>query len=160
METSRSADKDVNMLRTRAGISQQIDCATAAAAAARSASVSAYLVCNVEYSHLPNSARTELLHEDETSRYFAVRYCIHFSDYTHSWLQTEMRSWSVTVVVCVLCLVWRYRLRLCWSAYRRGGLLSPARGGEMATSSGGKLNCVDPDWRWAWFSERLLGKLL
>ncbi|KAM8754125.1 uncharacterized protein AB9X84_011047 [Acanthopagrus schlegelii] len=105
METSRSADKDVNMLRTRAGISQQIDCATAAAAAARSASVSAYLVCNVEYSHLPNSARTELLHEDETSR-----------------------------------------LRLCWSAYRRGGLLSPARGGEMATSSGGKLNCVDPDW--------------
>lgn len=115
------------MLRTRAGISQQIDCATAAA---RSAPLSAYLVCNVEYSHLPNSARTELLHEDETSRYFAVRYCIHFSDYTHSWLQTEMRSWSVTVVVCLLCLVWRYRLRLCWSAYRRGGLLSPPLGGK------------------------------
>lgn len=87
----------------------------------------AYLVCNVEYSHLPNSARTELLHEDKTSRYIAVRYCIHFSDYTHSWLQTEMRSWSVTVVVCIQCLVWRYRLRLCWSAYRRGGLFSSAR---------------------------------
>lgn len=26
-------------------------------------SFSSYLVCNVEYSHLPNSARTELLHE-------------------------------------------------------------------------------------------------
>lgn len=37
-----------------------------------------YLVCNVEYSHLPNSARTELLHEDRTSRYIAVRYCFHF----------------------------------------------------------------------------------
>lgn len=132
------------MLRTRAGISQQIDCATAAA---RSAPLSAYLVCNVEYSHLPNSARTELLHEDETSRYFAVRYCIHFSDYTHSWLQTEMRSWSVTVVVCLLCLVWRYRLRLCWSAYRRGGLLSPPLGGEMATSSGGNLNRLEATTR-------------
>lgn len=46
--------------------------------------LSAYLVCNVEYSHLPNSARTELLHEDETSRYIAVRYCVLFLDYTHS----------------------------------------------------------------------------
>lgn len=36
-----------------------------------------YLVCNVEYSHLPNSARTELLHEGKTWRYIAVRCCIH-----------------------------------------------------------------------------------
>lgn len=27
-------------------------------------SLSSYLVCNVKYSHLPNSARTELLHEE------------------------------------------------------------------------------------------------
>lgn len=68
-------------------------------------SLLAYLVCNVEYSHLPNSARTELLHEEKTWRYTVVRYCIHFSDDTHCWLQTEMRSRSVTVVVCIRCLV-------------------------------------------------------
>lgn len=33
---------------------------------------------------------------------YCVRYCVHFSDYTHSWLQTEMRSRSLTVVVLYL----------------------------------------------------------
>lgn len=90
-------------LRITAGPYQQIDCATAQTPSALFHS--GYLVCNVVYSHLPNSARTELLHEDKTARYTAVRYCAHSLDYTHCWLQTELRSRSVTVVVCTQCLV-------------------------------------------------------
>lgn len=64
-------------------------------------SFSSYLVRNVENSHLPNSARTELLHEGKTWRYIAARYCIHFSDCTHSWLEKRNAVWICHC--CCLC---------------------------------------------------------
>ncbi len=108
-----------SVLRTRAGPFQQIDCATAQTRSAFfQPTWSAMLSTPISQTQPGRSSFMRI-------KLRGILRCATVSTFQTTPIagcKQEMRSWSVTVVVCILCLVWRYRLRLCWSAYRRGGL--------------------------------------
>lgn len=61
-----------------------------------------HLVCNVEYSHLPNSARTELLHEGQTWRCVAAAASTSPLDCAHSRLHGEKCGLDLSLLLSVL----------------------------------------------------------
>lgn len=113
------------MLRTRAALSQQIDCAIAPRRSALFPPTWSVMLSTPISQTQPG--RSSFMRE-KLGGILRCATVSTVSDYTHSWLQREMRSRSVTVVVCILCLRWRSWLRRQGSAYRRGGPASPARG--------------------------------